>query len=66
MIRALIAGRARVHGEALATALSHGGRGHVLATASRAQHVLALRHAAFASRRERWLETWIGRGETRR
>ena len=42
MIRALIAGRSRVHSEALAAALSHSRRVHVLATASRPQEVLAL------------------------
>src|SRR6266550_2206715 len=42
MIRALIAGRSRVHSEALAAALSHGRRVQVLATASRPQDVLAL------------------------
>src|SRR5881628_2377694 len=42
MIRAVIAGRSRVHSEALAAALSHGRRVQVLATASRPQEVLAL------------------------
>src|SRR5881296_3890224 len=42
MIRALIAGRSRVHSEALAAALSHSRRVQVLATASRPQEVLAL------------------------
>src|SRR5436309_12571776 len=42
MIRAVIAGRSRVHREALAAALSHGRRVQVLATASRPQEVLAL------------------------
>lgn len=42
MIRALIAGRPRVHGEALAAALSPGRRVRVLATASHPQDVLAL------------------------
>ena len=42
MIRALIAGSSRVHSEALAAALSHSRRVHVLATASRPQEVLAL------------------------
>jgi two-component system, NarL family, nitrate/nitrite response regulator NarL len=42
MIRALIAGRPRVHGEALAAALSPGCRVRVLATASHPQDVLAL------------------------
>ena len=42
MIRTLIAGRTRVHGEALAAALSHGRRVQVLATASHPQEVLAL------------------------
>src|SRR5437899_10714684 len=41
MIRALIAGRSRVHGEALAVALSHGRRVQVLATVSHPQEVLA-------------------------
>ena len=41
MIRALIAGRSRVHGEALAAALSHGRRVQVLATVSHPQEVLA-------------------------
>src|SRR3989441_2971149 len=42
MIRAVIAGRSRVHSEALAAALSQGRRVQVLATASRPQEVLAL------------------------
>jgi two-component system, NarL family, nitrate/nitrite response regulator NarL len=42
VIRALIAGRPRVHGEALAAALSAGRRVQVLATASHPQEVLAL------------------------
>ena len=42
MIRALIAGRSRVHSEALAAALSHGRRVQVVATASHPQEVLAL------------------------
>src|SRR5437016_10144002 len=42
MIRAVIAGRSRVHSEALAAALSRGRRVQVLATASRPQEVLAL------------------------
>lgn len=42
MIRALVAGRSRVHGEALATALSHGSRVHVVGTTSHPQEVLAL------------------------
>src|SRR5437870_8776114 len=42
MIRAVIAGRSRVHSEALAAALSHGRRFQGLATASRPQEVLAL------------------------
>ena len=42
MIRALIAVRTRVHGEALAAALSQGRRVHVVATTSRPQEVLAL------------------------
>ncbi len=42
MIRAIIAGRSRVHSEALAAALSHGRRVQVLATVSRPQEVLAL------------------------
>ncbi len=42
MIRALIAGRPRVHGEALAAALSPGRRVRVLATVSHPQDVLAL------------------------
>src|SRR5213592_2889044 len=42
MIRAVIAGRSRVHSEALAAALSHGRRVQVLATASRPEEVLAL------------------------
>src|SRR5260370_22834118 len=42
MIRALIAGRTRVHGEALAAALSHGRRVRFLATVSHPQDVLAL------------------------
>src|SRR5256712_4469814 len=41
MIRALIAGRSRVHGEALAAALSHGRRVQVLATVSHPHEVLA-------------------------
>src|SRR5207245_517963 len=41
MIRALIAGRSRVHGEALAAALSHGRRVRVLATVSHPHEVLA-------------------------
>src|SRR2546427_4585824 len=42
MIRAVIAGRSRVHREALAAALSQGRRVQVLATASHPQEVLAL------------------------
>ena len=42
MIRALIAGRSRVHSEALAAALSQGRHVQVLATASHPQEVLAL------------------------
>ena len=42
MIRALIAGRSRVHSEALAAALSQGRHVEVLATASHPQEVLAL------------------------
>lgn len=42
VIRAIIAGRSRVHGEALAAALSHGRRVQVLATASHPREVLAL------------------------
>src|SRR5439155_11639947 len=42
MIRAVIAGRSRVHSEALAAALSQGRRVQVLATASHPQEVLAL------------------------
>ena len=41
MIRAVIAGRSRVHGEALAAALSHGRRVRVLATVSHPHEVLA-------------------------
>src|SRR2546426_2625688 len=42
MIRAVIAGRSRVHSEALAAALSQGRHVQVLATASHPQEVLAL------------------------
>lgn len=42
MIRALIAVRARVHGEALAAALSLGGRVQVVATSSHPQEVLTI------------------------
>ncbi len=42
MIRAVIAGRSRVHSEALAAALSQGRRVQVVATASHPQEVLAL------------------------
>jgi len=42
MIRALIAGRTRVHGEALAAALSQGRRVHVVATTSHPREVLTL------------------------
>jgi two-component system nitrate/nitrite response regulator NarL len=42
MIRALIAGRTRVHGEALAAALSQGRRVQVVATTSQPREVLAL------------------------
>src|SRR5213076_3472932 len=42
MIRAVIAGRSRVHSEALAAALSQGRRVQVLATASHPQEVVAL------------------------
>ena len=42
MIRALIAGRSRVHGEALAAALSHGRRVQVVATTSQPGEVLSL------------------------
>src|SRR2546428_7134976 len=42
MIRAVIAGRSRVHSEALAAALSQGRHVQVLATASHPQEVVAL------------------------